>query len=46
MIPIAIGKFPAFPGFNAKMFEEARLGPLVQPLKQSLVGDLIACSGC
>ncbi len=42
MIPIAIGKFPAFPGYNAKMFEEARLGPIVQPLKQSLVGDLHA----
>ncbi|MBW8896509.1 MAG: ABC transporter permease, partial [Acidobacteria bacterium] len=42
MIPIAIGRFPAFPGYNSKMFEEARLGPLVQPLKQSLVGDLNA----
>src|SRR3954465_1028237 len=42
MIPMAIHGFPAFPGFNAKMFEEARLGPLVQPLKQSLVGDLNA----
>ena len=27
MIPIALRKFPAFPGFNIKMFEEARLGP-------------------
>jgi len=42
MIPIAIHGFPAFPGFNAKMFEEARLGPLVEPLKDSLVGDLNA----
>ncbi len=42
MIPIAINSFPAFPGFSAKMFEEARLGPLVQPLKQRLVGDLNA----
>jgi putative ABC transport system permease protein len=42
MIPIAINSFPAFPGFSAKMFEEARLGPLVRPLKQSLVGDLNA----
>jgi putative ABC transport system permease protein len=40
MIPIAISKFPPFPGFSAKMFEEARLGPLVQPLKERLVGDL------
>src|SRR6476646_3027135 len=42
MIPVAINSFPAFPGFSAKMFEEARLGPLVRPLKQSLVGDLNA----
>jgi len=42
MIPIAIARFPAPPGFSVKMFEEARLGPLVEPLKQSLVGDLNA----
>src|SRR5882672_3283262 len=40
MIPMAINGFPAFPGFSAKMFVEARLGPRLQPLKQSLVGDL------
>jgi putative ABC transport system permease protein len=42
MIPIAINSFPPFPGFSAKMFEEARLGPHVLPLKESLVGDLNA----
>ncbi len=42
MIPISINTFPAPPGFNVKMFEEARLGPRVEPLKQSLVGDLNA----
>ena len=40
MIPIAINRFPSPPGFSAKMFVEARLGPRLQPLKQSLVGDL------
>lgn len=40
LIPIAIDRFPAPPGFNAKMFVEARLGPRLQPLKDSLVGDL------
>ena len=40
MIPMAIDRFPAFPGFSAKMFTEARLGPRLQPLKESLVGDL------
>ena len=42
MIPISISRFPAFPGFSARMFEEARLGPRVAPLKESLVGDLNA----
>jgi predicted permease len=37
---VALTRYPAFPGFNAKMFEEARLAPLVQPLKQSVTGDL------
>src|SRR6185436_19683152 len=40
MIPISINRFPPFPGYSAKMFVEARLTPLVQPLKQSVVGDL------
>ena len=42
MIPIAIRRFPAPPGFSIKMFEEVGLRPLVQPLKQRLVGDLNA----
>ena len=40
MIPIALQKFPPFPGYNLKMFEEARLGPKLRPLKQDLVGDI------
>jgi putative ABC transport system permease protein len=40
LIPISLQRFPAFPGFNAKMFEEARLGPRVEPLKKALTGDL------
>jgi predicted permease len=40
MIPMALQRFPPFPGYNAKMFEEARLAPSLQSLKQSLVGDL------
>jgi len=40
MIPISINRFPPFPGYSAKMFVEARLGPLLRPLKQSVVGDL------
>jgi putative ABC transport system permease protein len=40
MIPISLTRFPPFPGYNAKMFEEAHLAPLMQPLKQSVVGDV------
>jgi len=40
LIPVAIKAFPAFPGFSAKMFDEARLGPALRPLKQDLVGDI------
>ena len=40
MIPIALQKFPAPPGYSAKMFTEARLGPKLLPLKQEMVGDI------
>jgi putative ABC transport system permease protein len=40
MIPISLTRFPPFPGGNAKMFEEARLGPNVRSLKDDLVGDV------
>jgi putative ABC transport system permease protein len=40
LLPVANGKFPPPPGFNLKMFEEARITPHLLPLKQELVGDL------
>jgi predicted permease len=40
MIPLAMRRFPPFPGFSVKMFEEARLAPLMKPLKESLTGDI------
>ncbi len=40
MIPIAMGRFPPFPGYNAKMFEDARLAADMRPLKEQLVGDV------
>jgi len=40
MIPLALRRFPPFPGYSVKMFEEARLSPSLQPLKQSLIGDI------
>jgi predicted permease len=40
IIPIALHRFPPFPGYSEKMFEDARLEPALQPLKQSLLGDI------
>lgn len=40
MLPMMGRKFPPAPGMNAKMIEEARLGPNVRPLKQDVVGDV------
>jgi predicted permease len=40
MIPIVNRSFPAPAGFIVKLFEEARIGPSIQPLKQLVVGDI------
>ncbi|MGH9666237.1 MAG: ABC transporter permease, partial [Bryobacteraceae bacterium] len=40
MLPIAMEKFPPPPGFSRRMFEDARIGPSVHPLKQDAVGDV------
>ena len=40
VIPLALKRFPPYPGFSTKMFDEARLSPHVRPLKQDLVGDV------
>lgn len=40
MIPITIRSFPPFPGTSRKDFEELRLAPEVQPLKQAIVGNV------
>ena len=40
LIPISIEAFPAFPGFSAQMFNDARLGPALRPLKEDLIADI------
>jgi predicted permease len=40
VLPIAMGRYPPFPGFNAKMFEDARLAPAFRSLKDELVGEI------
>jgi len=40
LLPISFDRFPVPPGFNKKMFAEARLAPRLRPFKQDLVGDI------
>src|SRR5262249_21219617 len=40
MIPIVNTKFPAPPGFNPKLFEQAGIQPALRPLKQDVIGEL------
>ncbi|MGZ7033327.1 MAG: ABC transporter permease, partial [Thermoanaerobaculia bacterium] len=39
LIPVALSRFPPFPGFSAKMFDEAKLQPNLRVLKTDVVGD-------
>ncbi|MBZ5676870.1 MAG: ABC transporter permease [Acidobacteriia bacterium] len=40
MLGIWLKAWPAPPGFDRALFENARLGPKLQPLKQDVVGDI------
>jgi len=40
MLPIVDRSFPPPPGFSPKIFEQARIGPNVQPLNHYVVGDV------
>jgi len=40
MIPIVPQSFPAPEGFSVKLFENARIGPNLRPLKNDVVGDV------
>ncbi len=40
MIPIGLQEFPPFPGYNVRMFAEARLAPNLKSLKDAVVGDI------
>jgi predicted permease len=40
LIPIALRKFPPFPGATLAMFEKARFTPQIRLLKDDLVGDV------
>jgi predicted permease len=40
MLPIVLRSFPPPPGYSLDMFTHARIGPIVQPLKSAVVGDI------
>ena len=40
MLPIVERSFPPPPGLSLKMFDDARIGPNLRPLKQDVVGDV------
>jgi predicted permease len=40
MIPMTVERFPLPPGFSRQMFDDAKLGPLVRPLSQDVIGDI------
>ena len=40
MIPMALRRFPPFPGGNVQIFEEARITPVFRSVKEELVGDV------
>lgn len=40
MLPIVARSFPAPPGFSAKIFEDAHIGPNLRPLKTDVIGDV------
>jgi predicted permease len=40
MLPIWLKSWPPPPGFSRSLFENAHVGPKMQPLKQEVVGDI------
>jgi predicted permease len=40
LIPVAMARYPPFPGFSVKMFDDAKLAAALRPLKDDLVGEI------
>ena len=40
LIPAGLTRFPAFPGFSAKMFADVKLAPNLRLLKADVIGDV------
>lgn len=39
MLPMTVERFKLPPGFSRQMFDDAKIGPLVRPLAQDVIGD-------
>jgi predicted permease len=40
LIPVALDRFPPFPGFSRRMFDEAKISPNLRLLKDDVIGDV------
>jgi len=40
LIPVSLSRFPPFPGMSLKMFEEAKIAPVLRSLKDDVIGDV------
>jgi hypothetical protein len=40
LIPVGLSRFPPFPGFSLKLFDEAKLQPNLRLLKADVIGDV------
>ena len=40
LIPVSLSRFPPFPGMSLKMFEEAKIAPMLRSLKDDVIGDV------
>ena len=40
LIPVGLSRFPSYPGFSLKMFDEAKLQPNLRLLKTDVIGDV------
>jgi predicted permease len=40
LIPVSLSRFPPFPGMSLRMFEEAKIAPVLRSLKDDVIGDV------
>jgi predicted permease len=40
LVPVSLDRFPPFPGFSRRMFDEAKISPNLRLLKDDVIGDV------